>query len=131
MPTQEKPTEQSSPFVRDSPAGGPPVEQTVGILDFFEHHRLGLERDEVRHNLMLGLLGRLAHTNHPQARLWTLGGPGECAIQTTPCNAIILGELNEAQCRALADETLGLDYPAWSAAIRLCCGSLSVPLNAA
>jgi ribosomal protein S18 acetylase RimI-like enzyme len=75
MPTQEKPTEQSSRFVRDSPAGGPPVEQTVGILDFFEHHRLGLERDEVRHNLMLGLLGRLAHTNHPQVRLWTLGGP--------------------------------------------------------
>jgi RimJ/RimL family protein N-acetyltransferase len=109
MPTQERPTEQSS--VREGPAGAPPVEQTVQILEFFEHHRLVLERDEVRHNLMLGLLGRLAHTDHSEMRLWTLGGPGECAMQTTPRNAIILGELNEAQCRALADQTLGLNYP--------------------
>jgi RimJ/RimL family protein N-acetyltransferase len=83
----------------------------VQILDFLEYHRPALERDEVRHNLMLGLLGRLAHTDHSEVRLWTRGGGGECAMQTTPRNAIILGELNEAQCRALADETLGLDYP--------------------
>jgi hypothetical protein len=38
-------------------------------------------------------------------------GPGECAMQTTPCNAIVVGELNEAQCRPLADQTLGLNYP--------------------
>jgi RimJ/RimL family protein N-acetyltransferase len=107
----EEPTEQASASVCKSPAGPPAVKQTAQILDFFEHHRLGLERDEVRHNLMLGLLDRLAHTAHSEVRLWTLGGPGECAMQTTPRNAVILGELNEAQCRALADETLGLDYP--------------------
>jgi GNAT superfamily N-acetyltransferase len=87
------------------------VEQTVQIVDFLEYHRLALERDEVRHNLMLGLLGRLTRTDHSEVQLWTFGGPGECAMQTTPRNNIILGELNKAQCRALADETLGLDYP--------------------
>jgi RimJ/RimL family protein N-acetyltransferase len=114
MPTQEKsskPTKQSSVSVRASPACAPPLQQTVQILDFLERHRPALERDEVRHNLMLGLLGRLVQTDHSEVRLWTLGAPGECAMQTTPRNAIILGELNETQCRALADETLGLDYP--------------------
>ena len=83
----------------------------VQILNFLEHHRPALEQNEARHNLILGLLGRLTDTGHSEARLWTLGGPGECAMQTSPRNAIILGELDEAQCRALADETLGLDYP--------------------
>jgi GNAT superfamily N-acetyltransferase len=82
------------------------VEQTVQIVDFLEYHRLALERDEVRHNLILGLLGRLTRTDHSEVQLWTFGGPGECAMQTTPRNNIILGELNEAKCRALAD-----DYP--------------------
>jgi RimJ/RimL family protein N-acetyltransferase len=112
MPIQQKSNDQSSASVRESPVGAlPRREQTIQILDFFEHHRPVLERDEVRHNLMLGLLDRLAHTDHSQVRLWTLGGPGECAMQTTPRNAIILGELTETQCRALADETLGINYP--------------------
>jgi ribosomal protein S18 acetylase RimI-like enzyme len=114
MPTQEKsskPTTQASASLHATPAGAPTLEQTVQILDFLEYHRLALEQDEVRHNLMLGLLGRLTHTDHSEVQLWTFGGPGECAMQTTPRNNIILGELNEAQCRALADETLGLDYP--------------------
>ena len=82
------------------------------ILDFLELHRPALEQNEARHNLMLGLLDRLAHgTDNSEVRLWTLGGPGECAMQTSPRNAIILGELNQSKCRALADETLGLDYP--------------------
>ena len=32
-------------------------------------------------------------------------------MQTSSRNAIILGELDERQCRAFADETSGLDYP--------------------
>ena len=79
------------------------------ILDFLELHRPALEQNEARHNLMLGLLDRLAHgTDNSEVRLWTLGGPGECAMQTSPRNAIILGELNESKCRALADETMQL-----------------------
>lgn len=83
------------------------------LREFAEFHCAALERDEARYNLILGLLARLLDSarTSPDVRLWTLGGPGECAMQTTPRNPIILGELNETQCRAFADETLGLDYP--------------------
>jgi hypothetical protein len=81
--------------------------------EFAEYHTPALERDEARHNLMLGLLARLLNKpeSNPDVRLWTLGASGQCAMQTSPRNAIILGELDERQCRAFADKTLGLDYP--------------------
>jgi RimJ/RimL family protein N-acetyltransferase len=81
------------------------------LRDFIEFHRPALERDEIRHNLMLGLLARLLDTKQPDCRLWTLGAPGACAIQTTPRHSIILGELDAAQCHAFADQTHHLDYP--------------------
>jgi RimJ/RimL family protein N-acetyltransferase len=81
------------------------------LREFVEFHRSALERDEVRYNLMLGLLARLLETEHAKLRLWTLGAPGQCAMQTTPHNAIILGDLSAAQCYAFAEKTLGLDYP--------------------
>ena len=81
------------------------------LREFVEFHRPALERDEARYNLMLGLLARLLDTEQPDCRLWTLGAPGECAIQTTPHNAIILGELGAAQCHAFAEATHDLDYP--------------------
>jgi hypothetical protein len=37
----------------------------VDMLTFLEHHGPALERDEVRHNLILGLLGRLAAAPAP------------------------------------------------------------------
>jgi predicted GNAT family acetyltransferase len=79
--------------------------------EFVEYHRPALERDEVKYNLTLSVLGRMLDTHQSDMRLWTLGGPGECAMQTTPQNAIILGELSSAQCDALAEQTLDLDYP--------------------
>ena len=81
------------------------------LRDFIEFHRPALERDEVRHNLMLGLLPRLLDTAQPDWRLWTLGAPGACAIQTTPHHSIILGELDAAQCHAFAEQMHDLDYP--------------------
>ncbi len=81
------------------------------IRDFAEFHGPALERDEVRHNLILGLLGRLGGGAQDDVRLWTLGGPGQCAMQTTPHYPIILGELQRAQCRAFAEQTLDLGYP--------------------
>jgi RimJ/RimL family protein N-acetyltransferase len=81
------------------------------LREFAEFHRPALERDEARHNLILGLLARLLDRAQPDVRLWTLGAPGACAMQTTPQNAIILGELDRAQCDAFAAETLDLDYP--------------------
>jgi predicted GNAT family acetyltransferase len=81
------------------------------LRDFFEFHRPALERDEAKYNLILGLLGRLLDTEQPDVRLWTLGAPGECAMQTSPRNAIILGNLSAAQCRAFAAATRDFDYP--------------------
>jgi FR47-like protein len=107
--TESESTNQPSAGGCANSVGVPPP--AVHILNFLEHHRPALEQNEARHNLILGLLGRLADTGHSEARLWTLGAPGECAMQTSPRNAILLGELSEAQCRALADETVDLGYP--------------------
>lgn len=81
------------------------------LRDFAEFHTPALERDEVQYNRILGLLARLLNSAQPDVRLWTLGAPGQCAMQTSAHNPIILGKLNEDQCRAFADETLGLHYP--------------------
>jgi hypothetical protein len=86
------------------------LEQAAQTLDFVEYHRPALERDEVRHNVILANLGRLVLDHPPKVRRWTLGAPGECAVQS-PGYPIVLGELTQAQCRALAYETRDLDYP--------------------
>jgi RimJ/RimL family protein N-acetyltransferase len=86
------------------------VEPIMLLRDFAEYHRPALERDEVRYNLILGLLDRLLAAEQKELRLWTLGAPGECAMQTSPQNAIILGALKAEQCYALAEETLALSY---------------------
>jgi RimJ/RimL family protein N-acetyltransferase len=64
----------------------------------------------VRHNVILANLNRLALDHRPDLLRWTLGAPGACAVQV-PGYPIVLGELTQAQCRALADETCILDYP--------------------
>lgn len=113
MPTQEKdpePTDQPSAAVCANPADVSRLERTAQTLDFVEHHRPALERDEVRHNVILANLDRFAGENPPDLRRWTLGTPGACAVQT-PGYPIVLGELALEQCRALADETRDLDYP--------------------
>jgi RimJ/RimL family protein N-acetyltransferase len=112
MPTRQaisEPTDQPSAAVRASCAGVPLV-QAVQILDFVEYHRPALERDEVRHNVILANLGRLTLELPPTVRRWTLGARGACAVQTSGY-PIVLGELMPAQCRALADATRDLDYP--------------------
>jgi len=82
----------------------------MSLREFVEFHQPALERDEVRHNLILGLLGRLLDAEHPELRRWTLGAPGQCAIQT-PRHPIILGEPTAAQCRAFAEQLADDDYP--------------------
>jgi RimJ/RimL family protein N-acetyltransferase len=109
MPTQQKdsePKEQSSAAVCAGPR-----EKTLQTLSFLEHHRPALERDEVRHNVILASLARLVVEHPPDLRWWTLGAPGACAVQT-PGYPIVLGELTSERCRALADNTRDLDYPA-------------------
>ncbi len=78
--------------------------------EFADYHRVALEADEVRHNVILGILGRVAAGDEPQFRHWTLGSPGQCAVQTPPY-PIVLGSLEESHCRLLAEQTRALDFP--------------------
>jgi len=80
------------------------------LAEFISTHVPALEQNEVRHNLILGLLARMASVPNPQLMTWTLGGPGACAIKT-PGRPIILGDLTRGQCRNLAEDTRDLDYP--------------------
>lgn len=78
--------------------------------DFDADHRPALEADEVRQNLMLAILERAVKEKPADFMSWTLGGPGACAVKTAGW-PILLGDVSEAQCRTLAEETSSLDYP--------------------
>jgi predicted GNAT family acetyltransferase len=79
--------------------------------EFATYHLPALECDEARHNLIVAVLGRLAGENPPELLLWSLGKPGQCAIKA-PGYPILLGDVNAAQCHALAEATRSVDYPA-------------------
>jgi hypothetical protein len=81
--------------------------------EFAAYHLPALERDEARYNLIVAVLGRLAGENSPELLWWSLGEPGRCAIKA-PGYPIVLGDVNAAQCHALAEITRSLDYPAVS-----------------
>lgn len=76
---------------------------------FIATHAPALESDEVRHNLILGVLARAAHGVIPQLSMWSLGAPGACAIRT-PGRHIILGELQRSECHAFAEAVRDLAY---------------------
>src|SRR4029450_10216847 len=72
--------------------------------EFAAYHLPALERDEVRHNLILAVLGRLAGDNPPELQWWSLGEPGQCAIKAKGY-PIVLGDLNSRECCRLVEET--------------------------
>jgi GNAT superfamily N-acetyltransferase len=74
---------------------------------FTDYHRAALEADDVRHNV---ILATLEGQDIQDYRLWTLGGPGACAIQR-PDLPIVLGALDQQQCHRLADEVQDLNAP--------------------
>lgn len=78
--------------------------------EFADLHQPAIEADEVRHNLILGMLARARDGRLPELRHWTLGGPGHCALQTAPRYGIILGALDADECRRLAELTANSDY---------------------
>ena len=78
--------------------------------EFVDFHLSALEANEVRHNVALAMFGRIATDPSLELRRWTLGSPGRCALQM-PDRPIMLCELDEMQCRALAEQTRHLDYP--------------------
>ena len=79
--------------------------------DFAAFHEAALEADEIRHSLLLSVIGRLrGNPGQSGIKTWTLGGPGACAAQTQGY-PIILGNLSREQCHAFAETLSETDYP--------------------
>jgi hypothetical protein len=78
--------------------------------EFRAYHEPALELQEVKHGLILNALGQLRGEKSVEVSYWTLGRPGECAIRMGH-HSIVLGALDENQCRNLADLTAHTDIP--------------------
>jgi GNAT superfamily N-acetyltransferase len=93
----------------------PPATRSTGRpcrgANFLAYNLPALERNEARHNLILAILGGAPAGAGTELRRWLLGAPGQCAVQM-PGRPVVLGELGAAQCRALAEQSSDLDYPA-------------------
>ncbi len=77
---------------------------------FREYHEPALVRNEVTHGLILNILAQLDRGGPVEFWHWTLGGPGQCAVKMGQ-HSIVLGALDEIQCRQLADLIQKIDYP--------------------
>jgi RimJ/RimL family protein N-acetyltransferase len=82
----------------------------VEIKSFVEYHLAALETEEARHNLILAIMTRAASEPAPTFRIWSLGLPGACAVQN-PGWPLVLGQVDEQQCRALAQQVCETDFP--------------------
>ena len=78
--------------------------------EFFSYHAPALEVHEARHNLILAILARAARESVQDVVTWSLGAPGQCAAMSLGWQ-IVLGELDTARCRELADITADVAYP--------------------
>jgi GNAT superfamily N-acetyltransferase len=78
--------------------------------EFCKIHTPSLEQDEARHNVMLAALYAVLDDHSSDIATWSLGSPGQCATMT-PEKPLLLADLTEVQCHALAEATVGLEYP--------------------
>jgi predicted GNAT family acetyltransferase len=79
----------------------------VQLAEFISYHRPALQANEVKYNLILGLLADAAA---PKLRLWSFGSSGACAVQR-PDYPLVLGALSEAECHHLAEKMQQSDFP--------------------
>jgi RimJ/RimL family protein N-acetyltransferase len=82
----------------------------MGPPDFCAYHEPALASDAVKHGLLVSILARVGDQRPASFLHWTLGEPGQCAVKVGH-HSIVLGALDETQCRELADITNQLDYP--------------------
>jgi RimJ/RimL family protein N-acetyltransferase len=82
----------------------------MGPMEFRALHEPALARDEVKHGLILNILAQAGGGGAVAFLHWTLGDPGQCAVKMG-AHSIVLGALDVAQCRRLAETTIGTDYP--------------------
>src|SRR5580704_8066405 len=90
-------------------------EPSMTLPEFIAYHRTALERDEARHGLILNALNQAVGANPASAEplalsWWTMGAPGSCAIRMEQ-HSIVLGALDQARCRMLAETTAVDNYP--------------------
>jgi hypothetical protein len=78
--------------------------------EFIALHTPALERDEVKHNVMLAILTQAARNHPADFKYWTVGAPGQCAVKSAR-RAILIGDLDKTRCQKLAELTSDLDYP--------------------
>ncbi len=80
-------------------------------MDFAAFHEAALEADEIKHSILLSIIGRLRTRSHQsEIKTWTLGGPGACAAQT-PGYPLVLGNLSRSECCAFAKTMSKAAYP--------------------
>ena len=65
---------------------------------------------KIRFNLQIAALTSAVKERPADFRHWALGAPGHCAIQW-PGHAIVLGDLDQAECRELAKAATQTAYP--------------------
>ena len=82
----------------------------MGPMEFRALHEPALARDEVKHGLILNILAQAGGGGAVEFLHWTLGDPGQCAVKMGR-HSIVLGALEEAQCRQLAELASKVDYP--------------------
>jgi RimJ/RimL family protein N-acetyltransferase len=79
--------------------------------EFRAYHEPALELQEVKHGFILNALARIGGEKLEEVSYWTLGEPGECAIQLGRVSILLIGELAKNQCQTLAELTASTQYP--------------------
>src|SRR5262245_266732 len=82
----------------------------MDLAEFAALHVPALEIDEVRFNLLIAAITSAEKDTPPGFRLWSLGAPGHCAIQW-PGRAILLGDLDRAECQQFGEMTMAIGAP--------------------
>ncbi|MEJ2120453.1 MAG: GNAT family N-acetyltransferase [Alphaproteobacteria bacterium] len=88
----------------------PAVRVDEPLDDFIARHRAALAENEARHIVMLGLLDIAEADRTKTLRTWSLGEGGACAVLGP--GRLLLGDLDEPQCAALAEAMTNETYRA-------------------
>lgn len=78
----------------------------MDVREFAQLHLPALKADEIRFNVQIAMLTSALGDGPTGFDRWTLGPPGHCATRT-PGYSILLGDLDKAECRRLAEATMG------------------------
>lgn len=83
----------------------------MSFAEFYQFHLPALEADEARHYMLLGWLELCKKGMRRGFRAWDFEVPAVCAVQPMTEFAILLGALDEAASRWLAERVADSDFP--------------------